>query len=154
LNPLLLIQLFVLLSVSLCHAQIVINEIHFDPVEAQLNDEFVELYNAGDETVDVSAWRLSGAVAFTVPQGTNPLKPGGFLVVALNPASELFADIDALGPWEGRIDSDGERVVWRDASGASVDEVDFEVRFPWPIAAAGDGPSMELINPSSLSDIG
>ena len=153
-KPLLLIQLIVWASLSLCHGQIVINEIHFDPLEAQLNDEFVELYNAGDETVDVSDWRLSGAVAFTIPQGTAPLEPGGFLVVALDPASALFEGIDVLGPWEGRIDGDGERAVLRDASGASVDEVDFEVRFPWPIAAAGDGPSMELLNPGMGNNLG
>ena len=153
-KPLLLLPLIVWASLSLCHAQIVINEIHFDPLEAQLNDEFVELYNAGDETVDVSAWRLSGAIAYTLPQGTNPLEPGGYLVVALDPASTLFAGMDVLGPWEGRIDGDGERVVLRDTSGASVDEVDFEVRFPWPIAAAGDGPSMELINPSMGNNLG
>jgi hypothetical protein len=149
-----IIPLFVLASLSLCHAQIVINEIHFDPLESHLNDEFVKLYNAGNETVNVSAWRLSGAVAFTIPQGTDPLDPGGFLVVALNPASALFAGIEVLGPWQGRIDGDGERVVLRDASGASVDEVDFKVRFPWPIASAGDGPSMELINPNMGNNLG
>ena len=141
-------------AIALGHAEIVINEIHHDPLENGLEDEFIELYNVGGEAVDVSGWRVSGAVSYTIPAETPALGAGGFLVLALNPSRAIFAGANALGPWEGRIGGDGERIVLRNAGGATEDEVEFEVRFPWPVAPAGLGPSMELINPSLGNNLG
>ena len=35
-----------------------------------------------------------------------------------------------------------------------IDEVDFGVGFPWPLAADGEGSSMELIHPAIDNDLG
>ena len=136
-------------------AEIIINEIHYDPIAPGLNDEFIELHNSGDAAVDLSGGRLSGAATYTFPEGSAPIDPGGYLVVALEPSSPRFQGVDiVVGPWAGRLSSDGERVVLRGADDKVIDEVDFEVRFPWPIAPAGDGPSMELLNAALDNDLG
>lgn len=41
--------------------QIIINEIFPNPVGSDLLDEFIELYNQGDETVDLAGWFLADA---------------------------------------------------------------------------------------------
>ncbi len=154
-KPLTHLWMLILTGLLPLRAELVINEIHSDPLDDRLNSEFIEVHNADGEPVDLSGWRLSGAVAYTIPDGTAPLAPGGYLVVALNPDEALFGGVaNVLGPWEGRIDGEGERVVLRNGEGAAVDEVDFEVRFPWPIASAGDGPSMELLHPALNNNLG
>ena len=51
-------------------ADVVINEIHYDPADKTVPDEFVEVYNSGAQAVDLSGWTLSG-VGFTFPANTS-----------------------------------------------------------------------------------
>lgn len=148
-----LISATLVAALSWSRADVVINEIHYDPTDEVANAEFVELHNTEDAAVDLGGWRLSGGVDFTIPEGTT-LEGNGYLVVALDPEQSLFEGLAVVGPWEGRLNSEGERVVLRDASGTPVDEVDYAVRFPWPIASGGDGGSMELLNPTLDNDLG
>jgi len=135
-------------------SDVVIDEIHYDPDFKPLRTEFVELYNRGEETVDLSGWALDDAVDFTFPQGT-ALAPGAFLVIAEDPADLLRVHgVAALGPWDGKLDNDGERVELLDADGERADVVRYRVGFPWPVAASGEGSSMELTDPSLDNSLG
>ncbi|HEU0010517.1 MAG TPA: lamin tail domain-containing protein, partial [Verrucomicrobiae bacterium] len=60
----------------------------------------------------------------------------------------------ALGPWDGGINRNGERITLRDGNNAVVNEVDFKSEFPWPISPNGDGPSMQLVHPSLDNNLG
>jgi hypothetical protein len=82
--------------------------------------EYLELYNPLAIDLDLSGWRLAGAVQLTFPPGTW-LRAQERRVVAAAPAD------GALGPWEGRIEADEaielrngrdrlmERVAWGDS---------------------------------------
>jgi hypothetical protein len=163
-----------LASVALCpflRADVVINEIHHEPLENHDPVEFVELFNSGNAIVDVSGWSLTDAVEYSFPAGTT-IEASGYLVVAEDPeALKASYAADALGPWTGqilrlddqgniieqrpgRLNNDGERVVLQDATGTGIDQVDYKVRFPWPIGSGGDGGSMELINPVLDNNLG
>ncbi len=136
-------------------ATVVINEIHYKPADKTVAEEFVELYNAGAEAVDCSGWFFSDGIGFTFPEGT-VVMPGEYLVVAESPA-ELAKSLKyagALGPYAGRLENDGETICLRDRTGAVVDMVDYKCGFPWPIAAGGDGSSLELLNPALENDVG
>ena len=133
---------------------VVINEIHYHPDNNVEPVEFIELYNAGVHTVDISEWRLSGGISFSFGENTSIL-PGGFLVVGENPEAIMNKfDIEALGPFEGRLSNEGDRVVLRNANDEKIDEVEYKNEFPWPISADGEGASMELINPGLDNDLG
>jgi len=134
---------------------IVINEIHYDPPDSTRGEEFVELFNAGDLEVDLSGWFFSNGIDFTFPPETR-MAPGSYLVIAEDLAGfpRRFGRAPDLGPYEGRLDGDGETLTLRNSAGELVDEVNYAVRFPWPIAPAGDGSSMERIHPSLESDLG
>ena len=127
---------------------IVINEVLYNGVNNTVRDEFIELYNAGTTTVDLTGWTLTSAVDFAFPASTM-LAPGAYLIIAENPATiaSKFGKT-ALGPWSGSLSSRGESIRLRDASNAIVSEVDYKVGFPWPTASDGDGASIELINPA------
>src|SRR5262245_57425681 len=105
------------LSVSALAAEVVINEIHYDPGENTLKTEFIEIWNPGQQGVDLSGWSLSDAVSFTFPNGTQ-LAPGGFLVIAED-VDALFAQyaVLAMGPYQGKLANEGEHLELRDGLG-------------------------------------
>ena len=78
------------------------------------------------------------------------------MILAENPAAfeDRFGFAPDFGPYEGRLSNQGERLTLRQQDGDLVDEVDYEVRFPWPLGSAGDGSSMELLHPSLDNDLG
>lgn len=135
-------------------AEIVINEIHYDPdVKTELV-EFIELFNSGSQSVDLTGWRFSEGVTYDFPPGAQ-IPAGDYLVVAQDPvALQAKFGVSALGPWTGRLANDGERIVLRDAAGNVADQVDYQLGFPWPTVGDAPGYSMELVNPGFDNDLG
>lgn len=135
-------------------AEVVINEIHYNPPENPVRQEFTELHNPGGSIVDLSGWRLSGAVNYAFPDGTS-IPADGYLVIAEDPPTLLATlGATAMGPYAGQLDSEGETVRLRGPDDAIVDEADYKVGFPWPVASNGGGASIELINPSLDNALG
>ncbi len=134
---------------------VVINEIHHSPDPKQERVEFVELYNRGTKAVDLSNWKLSGGVKFTIPTNT-VMAVGSYLVLAEDPAAlqAKYGSSGALGPWEGSLNGDGETLTLRDAGGNKVNEVTYGFGFPWPIVGTPPGLSIELINPELDNSLG
>ena len=64
---------------------LVINEIFYHPPEDR-RGEFIELHNRGGETIDLSGFRFDKGIDYTFEEGVE-LAPGGYLVVAEDPAS-------------------------------------------------------------------
>jgi hypothetical protein len=146
---------------STCFAQVVVNEVHFRPVrsaalagENPARLQFVELYNAGATTVDLSGWSLTAGVRSTFPEGTT-LGASEYLVVAADPAF-LRAHVPSIPErvhvvrWDSG-DLEAGRVRLLDAakeSGAIVDDVAYADPSPQSWSKAnGGGSSLELINP-------
>ena len=145
-----LMVLFVLASAA--SAQVVISEIHYHPVEEPAfnadgtpfltltNDmhEFVELQNAGANTVDLSGWTLAGGISYTFPTNTT-IASGAFRVIAKNPTRlatvySLTAS-NVLGPYSGYLGNGSDTVRVRDASGNAIDSVTYDSKFPWAQSA-------------------
>ena len=133
---------------------VVINEIYYNGEANPILDEFIELHNATAATVDLTGWKLRGGVDYNFPAGAS-IPAGGYLVIAQTPATILSRyGVAALGPWNGALNSDGERITLRDAADGEVDEVDYRSEFPWPITPNGEGPSMQLVNASLDNNLG
>ncbi|MBN1517255.1 CotH kinase family protein [Candidatus Sumerlaeota bacterium] len=115
--------------------------------------EYVELYNPTNEAIDLSGMRLASdpgdGVALVFPGGTI-IEPGGF-VVATNDAAALHAaygDVGAVfGDFTFGLNNAGDEVILFPATGEFIDQIFYTATAPWPEAAAGLGPSMELISP-------
>ncbi len=135
-------------------AKIVINEIHYHPDVKTEWAEFIELHNSGATAVDLSGWRISGGVAFTIPNSTS-IAPGGYVVIAQDPPTVLAKfGAAALGPWSGRLDNEGDSVSLVNAAGGVEDEVDYQLGFPWPTVGDSPGYSVELANPAFDNSLG
>ena len=132
------------LSLAWAQPRVVINEIHFEPPEKKPL-EFVELHNVGSTEALLNGWQL-GKFRFGA---AHTIAPGGFVVVAADPAAFQKAyGFAPLGPLPGKLKNEGERVALRDSGGRVVDEVRYGVGLPWPKATQGGGASLERLHPS------
>ncbi|MEM7384912.1 MAG: lamin tail domain-containing protein [Verrucomicrobiota bacterium] len=149
-----------LLWAPLLPADMVINEIHYDPADKTQAIEFIELTNTGAVEVDLSGWRMTGGIDYQFADGV-VIGAGDFQVIVQDETdfnrtlgSIFQGGSPADGEWSsGKLTNDGDRVRLRDASNAIVDEVTYQGHFPWPSAARGGGVSMELIHPSLDNDL-
>ncbi|MFN0068624.1 MAG: lamin tail domain-containing protein [Limisphaerales bacterium] len=132
--------------------RVVISEIMYHPAAA--NAEFIELANtSAGATWNLTFWRLTGGAEFAFPAGTT-LPPGGFLVIARDLTAFRTAygtNLPVVGPYTGALGRDGGLVRLvrpADAGEETVDEVAYGDRAPWPAAADGAGPSLQLMDPA------
>ena len=143
-------------------AAVIINEIHYNPDVKTDPGEFVELHNNGTNAVNLAGWAFTDGLNYTFPS-TN-LAPGGYVVVAQNPAflQTKYSVTGALGPFNpdgsSGLTSRGEKLTLRNAAGQIEDEVTYQLGFPWPTVgdstAPGNGNSIELIHPTLDNDLG
>lgn len=135
---------------------IVISEIHADPPDGKWKFvEFVELLNPLAVPVDISGWSFSRGITYVFPSGS-VLAAGGRLVVAENPThlNQYLGYPDALGPWSGNLDGEGEEITLVDTSGAVVDSVSYGNGFPWPTVGAEPGTSIQRLHESLDGELG
>lgn len=132
---------------------VVINEIHYHPDNNKEPVEFVELYNAGVQAIDLNGWYLDSAISYTF-RDVPVMNPGDYVVVCQDPnAFEAKFALTAWGPFDGKLSNEGEDLILRDPLGHKIDAVNYSGEFPWPAAANGEGASMELINPYLDNDL-
>ena len=126
---------------------VVINELMYNPVSDLDSDEFLELMNTGDSSVDMSGWTFGGVTA-TLPAGTT-IAAHGFFV--LSPDAARYAAVygkTADAVYTGKLSNSGETVSVLDSTAATVDSVTFSDTNGWPVTPDGNGPSLELIDPA------
>ncbi len=147
---------------------LVISEIHYRPLGprtaaeaaaggSRSDFEFVEIGNVSGAPFDLRGLRFSDGVEFGF--STSPitsLAPGEHVVVVSN--REAFAArygaaaaARVAGVFVGgtRLSNGGERVAIENAAGEELFTVVYDDRPPWPEAADGDGPSIELVDPGA-----
>ncbi len=93
---------------------IVINELMYDPISGNDDDQYIELFNQGTNAVNLAGWQLTGGVTFTFPNLT--IAPSGYVVVSRN-TTNLFAKYpnlnggNTVGNYSGKLSHNGELVL-------------------------------------------
>lgn len=149
--------------------EIVITEIFYNPAPGD-NYEFVELYNRSGAPValqtevttetspgvfisEVVTWRLEGT-GYEFPAGVT-IPPYSYILVAKNPAMYSLAPCPVYGPYDGKLDNDGEEIEIRIPGDKEygknrywipTEKVDYNDVAPWPASADGGGHSLHRIN--------
>ncbi|TWU01071.1 Inner spore coat protein H [Stieleria varia] len=127
---------------------LVINEIHYNPGPDGVVDgdaEFIELYNSGDEAVDLGGMSFSG-FDLTFAPGTI-IEAGQYAIVSPSIAlAESTWGVTPIAEFAGGgISGSGELIQLIAADGVTViDEVDYLDETPWSALPDGNGPSLEL----------
>jgi hypothetical protein len=156
----------------LASADVIFSEIMYDPASDErwpAKTEWLEIYNAGDQAVDLTGWHVQNENGRTqgLPEGAtiNPgeaivLIPGNQTVEAFQAAwGEGFA-VFPLDGWHNPglrqlTNSPGEErgvLTLRNADGDLIDEVNYNNTDPWP-PNRPHGPSIYVL-PEHLSTAG
>jgi hypothetical protein len=108
--------------------------------------EFIEMYNAGNEPVDLAGCSFTEGIEFTFP--TFILDPKSFAVICANrnafEARYGGRGVTVAGTYDGRLSNSGERVKMVDAAGNLVSAFSYEDSIP---QSDGGGYSITLIHP-------
>ena len=139
--------LFVILYNIINAQNIVINEVMYSPLTGET--EWVEIFNAGKETVDIKGWMLGDR---NKPEGSiiiddsYPVFPDDYIVIRRN--SGLIFDFDSnikviiMSKGFPRFNNDEDDVILRNDEGAVIDSLSYKSKW------GGDrGVSIERINP-------
>jgi phosphatidylserine/phosphatidylglycerophosphate/cardiolipin synthase-like enzyme len=128
--------------------KIVINEIMYDPkVSEEDFGEWIELYNAGDETVDLKGWTIKDKVSNQhVISSSVKVAPGAYVVLGKSD------DLSKNGSYKADyvysdfyLGNSGDSVILVSPSGDTADSVSYKNESPWPVTSGG--VSIELKNP-------
>ena len=139
--------------VSLCRsllagpeAVVTFNELQYHPVTPQTTGEWLEIRNQHSVDVDLTGWRIDGGIDFNFPAGT-VIRGSQYLIIAASPgAFQAATGFTALGPFGGALADGGERVTLKNKNGRVMDEIDYNDRFPWPVAADGSGATLAKLD--------
>ena len=137
---------------------IVINELMYNPISGNDDDQYIELYNQGTNPVNLTGWQFSSGVTFTFPSIT--LAPNGYLVVARNLTNLLgkytnLNSANTVGNYTGKLSHKGELVALSMPQTLNTnttiyvveDQVSYGTGGRWGQWAGGGGSSLELIDP-------
>ena len=136
--------------------ELVINEINYNPPEAGTDTlEFIEIYNAGDNEIDLEGFYFGLGVTYTFQAG-DAVAAGDYFVVCVNAtAFENFYGFAPDAQWSsGGLSNGGETITLIADDAAVLDEVTYDDAGDWPTLPDGNGPSLELIDPSLDNEYG
>ncbi len=132
---------------------LLITEINYNPAGSD-EYEFIELWNASTNLLDLSGVSLSNAVRFVFPNGY-ALPPAGFVLVVENTSSFasryqnsgspwFWPGLNVAGEWVGALDNAGETISLVASNGVELSSVPYKTSGDWPERADGQGSSLEL----------
>jgi CotH protein/lamin tail-like protein len=145
------LALFMCIGFNVLHADVVINEISYNPTDMQYQAgslrEFVELYNPGSESIDISGYQFTKGITYTFPDET-VLESGQYIVLARDPKDRSWRSksYTIIGPYEGYLANSGERLTLVRPDGTVVEEFKYNDSPPWTRTADGYGSSLERIS--------
>lgn len=133
---------------------LVISEVHYNPLAGA--EEFLELTNITDDTLDLTGLVFSAGIDFEFPTGTK-IGPRERWVIVQDEAA--FRARYGEGPRilgvfanDTRLSNGGEKVRLETVTGENISEFSYNNSTPWPEAADGVGFSLVLVAPESAPD--
>ena len=119
-------------------------------------EEWIELHNRGDETIDLSSWKLDGGLSFEFPEASS-LAAGEYLLVVSDRDSFIASrpELSELvaGEFDGSLNNKSDTIRLLDELGNPSDEVTYYDDGRWPSAADAGGSSLELRNPNTDNSV-
>lgn len=153
---------------------VIISEFMYQPASGNPALEFVEILNPGTQAENLANWRLTGTIDYTFPSNT-VLVPGAvLLVLPFDPALPANAttlttfrnhygigtNVALFGGYLSSLSDAGATLRLQRPDQPPMeeptftpmlleDEVAYESTLPWPLAAAGGGPSLQRRGPTA-----
>ncbi|MFT5527075.1 MAG: hypothetical protein ACI9HK_005057, partial [Pirellulaceae bacterium] len=132
-------------------AELRVSEIITTAQEFRANDEeWIELYNRGDQPIDLSGWSLDGDIDFQFP-GNLTLMSDQYVVISNNAVdlSVRHPGVTILGDFNGQLGNSGASFRLLDQNRNPADELTYFDGGRWAEYADGGGSTLELRDPDS-----
>ena len=129
---------------------LVITEINYNGPEVGTDTtEFIEIYNAGIDAVNIDGFYFTQGVVDIFPNYV--IQPGEYFVSAYDSTvmANFFGYIGASEWNSGGLSNGGEDIALRTSWGELVDSVNYDDGGAWPTQADGFGPSLVLCDATS-----
>lgn len=123
-------------------------EVMYDPIGGS-EYEFVELQNVSQTEVDLSWHRISGIDFLFRLQAKLGSGERILLTNATHPdaLAKRYPRLQIYGRYNGTLARGGEKLVLENPLGQTLVTLKYNDKAPWPSAAAGEGHSLEIIDP-------
>ncbi len=132
---------------------LVLTEIMYNPPESG-NDslEFLEIYNNGEELVNLEGIYFSQGIEYVFP--SVEILPDTFLLLSIDSLvmMETF-NVEAFQWTAGALSNGGEAIEMKDMFDNVIDFVEYDDALPWDTLADGQGPSLTLCNPDADNNV-
>ena len=149
---------------------VILSEVMYNPTvpDGDPNDfEFIEIYNGSPDPIDLTDWRTRKGVDFDFSAGT--ILPSGEILVVVSFDEDdstkmtafrdhygLDGSVTIVGPYDGKLNDDGEKVQLQRPDDSPQEEPEFIPRLledeviygdlsPWPEGPDGGGPSLHRV---------
>ena len=135
-------------------AEIVINEINYNSAEDFDSGDWIELYNPGEQEVDIGGWYFSDSDdshKFIFAAGT-VIDSGSYLVLVENESAftTCFPEVqNYTAAMDFGLSGSGELIRLVNNSGQIIDSLKYDDEVPWPVEPDGDGATLELVDAKS-----
>jgi len=136
---------------------IVINEINYHSDDEKNPGDWLELYNRKDEIIELTRWTFKDENddhVFTFPDGLE-IGPNDYLVLCedISAFRRIFKEVDnCVGNLGFGLSNGGELIRLYSPDHVLVDAVQYDDENPWPEEPDGNGPTLELLDPSLNND--
>lgn len=132
---------------------LVVTEIMYNPAGTNAA-EFIELYNAGTNSIDLSLYQFTGGIVFDFASA-GILAPGQYVLVVQNLAAFSAAystnGLKIAGTYSGSLNNGGENIELTHDNFGLMDS--FTYSDGWYPRTDGDGFSLTLRNPNTLHSL-
>jgi hypothetical protein len=130
--------------------EVVINEIAWMGTATSSNDEWMELYNTTNQTIDLTGWTLKATDGTPNITLSASIEPFGLYLLERTP-NDVIIDISADKTYTGALSNSGEYFELKNSSGNLEDFVDNSSGWYGGTASPGY-KSMERIDPKKSGD--
>jgi len=137
---------------------IVINEINYHSSDDFNTEDWIELYNITDDTLDLSNWLFKDKNEdniFIIPESTL-IGPDSYIILCeeIDSFMVFYLEIDKLiGNLGFGFNGNGELLRLFNSENELMDYVEYDDQIPWPTEPDGGGKTLELINPDLDNNI-
>ena len=134
------------------------NEINYNSGSDFPAKDWLELYNPGDVTLSLANWQIKDAIdehLFVLPEHAY-VPAQGYAVLCTDTTffNAVYSDVEYVyGNLPFNFNNAGDSLYLYNDAGLLVDSLLFDDIAPWPVAADGEGYTMELRDPASTIQI-
>lgn len=143
--------IFLTISILKANSQIVISEINYNTDSTISAGDWIELWNTGAASQDISGWQFIDSdplhIPFVVPVGTS-LPANGRIVIVANSVKfdSKHPGVNRIGDLSFGLSNAGEFIKLMNSTGATMVQFTYDDSLPWPKCADGYGRTLELVS--------